>query len=162
MESIEQNAAKAFQPERFWQNGAKAKIQKVIDGDTVVLDFEENIRTAHARLIGINTPEVKSPYTQEQCFGPQASARLKILVENEPEVYVLRGIEPLDRYDRLLVYLFRASDGKFINELMLEEGYAYFLSIPPNDAYRDVFKSAEASAKSQKRGLWTACEKFLK
>lgn len=144
----------------FWKKGHKARIQRVVDGDTVILDFEADLKTTTARLIGINTPEVKSGYTFEECFGPQASARLKQLVEKEADVYVLTDTEPLDIYDRLLVYLFRSSDGKFINELMLEEGYAYTLSISPNDRFKQKFASVTSEARTNSRGLWNACKDY--
>lgn len=146
--------------DEFWKNGHKATIVRVVDGDTVILDFGADIKRATARLIGINTPEVKSGYTFEQCFGPHASARLKLLVQEESEVYVLTDIDPLDKYDRLLVYLFRRSDGRFINKLMLEEGYARTLTIAPNDAFDRDFKTAESLAKTNKRGLWEACKEY--
>src|SRR2546421_9315568 len=47
----------------------KARVQRVVDGDTVRLAGLGSVR-----LIGINTPEV---YGHVQCFGPEASAFAK-------------------------------------------------------------------------------------
>lgn len=41
-------------------------------------------------------------------------------------------MEPRDRYGRLLAYLWLA-DGTLFNELLLGEGYAQLLTIPPNN-----------------------------
>ncbi|MBI5087957.1 MAG: nuclease, partial [Actinobacteria bacterium] len=51
---------------------ANATIERVVDGDTVVADFDGRRETV--RLIGIDTPETVKPDAPVECFGPEASA----------------------------------------------------------------------------------------
>jgi len=41
--------------------------------------------------------------------------------------------------------------------LLLQNGYACVLIIPPNDAYAALFYSLEDQAKAEERGLWGEC-----
>ena len=84
-----------------------------------------------ARLLGIDTPETVHPERPVECFGPEASARTAALVPPGTAVRLERDVEARDRYDRVLVYVFRAADGLFVNRALVEEGYARTLWIPP-------------------------------
>jgi micrococcal nuclease len=138
-----------------------AVIRHLSDGDTVVVRFtaangkpgpEESVR-----LIGIDTPETKRPNTPIQCFGPEASAFTASLIPDGTNVRVERDVEERDQYGRLLGYVFRASDGLFINETLARYGYAQQLTYPPNVAYADRFSAAVGLARDEGRGLWSAC-----
>ena len=62
-----------------------------------------------------------------------------------------------DRYGRLLAYV--AVDGREINALLVERGYACVLYLPPAGTSRhEAFEALEAAARAQHRGLWAACE----
>ena len=159
--STAQAEFKQFDPNKSWTAGMPAKIIRVIDGDTIVLDFKANAQNATVRLIGIDTPEVRSQFTNEECYGPQASRYLKALAAEEVDVYVFADQQFTDVYGRLLLYVFRASDGKFLNLKMIQEGYAKTLFIKPNLLYQTEFKAAERKAKSMGLGLWEACRDFM-
>ena len=90
-----------------------AVVVRVIDGDTVDLRFGN--RRERVRLIGIDTPETKKPNTPIQCFGPEASDFTKQLLAAGTTVLVRRDAEARDDYGRLLGYLYRSSDGLFVN-----------------------------------------------
>jgi micrococcal nuclease len=72
-------------------------------------------------------------------------------------VRLVRDVEARDRYGRLLAYVYRDSDGLFIDLTMVSEGYAGPLAIPPNLAHRTDLDAAAAAAQAAKRGLWQAC-----
>ena len=55
--------------------GTYYEVTKVTDGDTVHIMM--NGRDEKVRLIGINTPETVDPRRPVQCFGKEASARMK-------------------------------------------------------------------------------------
>jgi micrococcal nuclease len=122
-------------------------VERVVDGDTVVLDGKEKFR-----LIGINTPETVDPRRPVQKFGKEASARAKSLLEGKP-VRVEYDAERKDRYGRTLGYLF-LEDGTFVNLSLVEEGYATAYRYPPNVRYADRFREAERRAREGRRGLW--------
>jgi micrococcal nuclease len=41
-----------------------------------------------------------------------------------------------------------------LNELIVREGYAQVMTIPPNIKYQELFVEAERDARKNKRGLW--------
>jgi micrococcal nuclease len=103
------------------------------------------------RLIGIDTPEV---FGGRECFGPQASAFAKRLLAGTTVRYAV-GREARDRYGRLLAYLW-LGDGRSVNAMLVERGYARTLTIPPNDRYAHDFARLAGAARRHGAGLWGA------
>jgi endonuclease YncB( thermonuclease family) len=56
--------------------GSSGRVDRVVDGDTLVVDGEK------VRLIGIDTPESVKPGTPVECFAKKASAFTKQLVDH--------------------------------------------------------------------------------
>jgi micrococcal nuclease len=136
------------------QSGA-VQVVKVVDGDTI--EVAVGGQTEHVRLIGIDTPETKDPRTPVECFGPEASARTAELLPPGTEVRLVRDAEERDRYDRLLAYVYRASDDLFVNLSLARDGFAGALTIRPNDSHADEIGAAVSEARREQRGLWPAC-----
>jgi micrococcal nuclease len=124
-----------------------ATVERVVDGDTVVLSG-----LGKARLIGVDTPEV---YGGVECFGREASRFAKRLLDGR-RVRWRYDVEHRDRYDRALVYLW-LEDGRFFNSVLVRQGYAQPLTIPPNVAFADRFVADARVARRAGRGLWRAC-----
>jgi micrococcal nuclease len=124
------------------------EVVRVVDGDTVVLRS-----TGTSRLIGVDSPEV---FAGRECFGREASAFAKRLLRPGLRVVVERDVEERDRYGRALVYL-RLPDGRSFNELLVAEGFAVPLTIPPN--VRHAVRLGELARRARRRaaGLWRAC-----
>ena len=144
----------AWSPQASWSMQTD-HIERVVDGDTVLLD-----ELGRARLIGINTPETVSPAQQvrgepPQCFGPEASAEMKRLLPAGTEVEFDTDVEPLDRFGRNLVYLYK--DGGSINELLVRKGFARAKAYKPNIRNQETFNRLQAEAKLESLGLWGAC-----
>jgi micrococcal nuclease len=72
-------------------------------------------------------------------------------------VRLVVGAEARDRYGRLLAYVYRASDGLFVNAELLRGGYAHTLTIAPNDRLAPRFAQLQDQARAAGRGLWSAC-----
>ena len=125
-----------------------ARVTKVTDGDTLHLGDLGSVR-----LIGIDTPEV---YDEPECFGREASEFAKSLLPLGTRVRYRVGVEERDRYGRLLAYVW-LPDGRMLNRLMVEQGYAQPLTIPPNVAFADVFRAGARAAREAGLGLWHAC-----
>ena len=133
----------------------EAVVKRVVDGDTIVVHVSG--RDERVRLIGIDTPETVDPRKPVQCFGKEASDHTKALLPPGTVVRLERDAEARDRYDRLLAYVYRVSDGLFVNLELARDGYAQLLTIPPNVAYVDQLRAAVADARHQGRGLWSSC-----
>ena len=127
-------------------------VVKVIDGDTVVVDINGTDTTL--RLIGIDTPETVHPSKPVECFGKEASAETKRLLEDAKvslEADKTQG--EFDKYGRLLRYII-LEDGTNFNKHLIERGYAheYTYNIPYK--YQKEFKDAQKGAESGGIGLW--------
>jgi micrococcal nuclease len=131
-----------------------AAVVRVVDGDTIVVALGG--REERVRYIGVDTPETVKPRTPVQCFGRKASAENHRLVEGR-RVRLVADAEARDRYGRLLAYVYRASDGLFVNAELVRGGYATPLRITPNVRFAERFGTLAAQARNAGRGLWSAC-----
>jgi micrococcal nuclease len=127
----------------------KARVVRVVDGDTIELEGG-----AKVRYIGVDTPETVKPNTPVQCFGKDASAKNKSLVEGK-EVELEKDVSETDRYGRLLRYVYVGE--VFVNKYLVDEGFAYSSSYPPDVKYQEIFKEAQRAAQEAKKGLWNSC-----
>jgi micrococcal nuclease len=136
------------------QPPGQVRVSRVVDGDTI--DVEAGGRRDVVRYIGIDTPESVKPNTPVQCYAKAASHENQRLVEGQT-VRLLLDAEPRDRYGRLLAYVYRAGDGLFVNEQLVNRGFARTLRIAPNDHFANRFALLQNHAQSAKRGLWGQC-----
>lgn len=132
--------------------GDAATVERVVDGDTIVLVGGERVR-----LIGVDTPETKDPRKAVQCFGVEASAHTTGLLPSGTPVRIVHDVERRDRYGRTLAYVYREADGLFVNADLVANGYAQILTIPPNVAHVDEFRALQTGARDTNRGLWGSC-----
>jgi micrococcal nuclease len=131
-------------------------VNKVIDGDTISVTIDGKNQTI--RLIGINSPEVSSPYTTTQCFGPEASAAAKsVLTGKKVRLESDPASGDKDKYVRLLRYVY-LEDGTPFDQWMISQGYAYEYTYKNiSYEYQSEFKAAQIAAKKNKKGLWKQC-----
>ena len=131
-----------------------ARVERVVDGDTIVVRLDG--RSERVRYIGVDTPESVKPGERVQCFGKAAAAENRRLVEGR-RVRLVEDAEARDRYGRLLAYVYRASDGLFVNAELVRRGYARPLTIPPNVAHEGEIARLASAARHAGRGLWSRC-----
>jgi len=136
-------------------DGDDAAVSSVSDGDTIVL-----VGGTRVRLIGIDTPETRHPSKPVQCFGAEASAHTRSLLPAGTAVRLAYDVERFDRYRRTLAYVYRLSDGLFVNAALVREGYAQAYTYPPNVAHADELVALAREAREAGRGLWSGCAGF--
>ncbi len=132
-----------------------AMVKHVIDGDTIELENGRKVR-----YIGINAPEIYYPDGQNECFALESRKANMRLVEGKT-ILLVKDISGTDKYGRLLRYVY-VSDPKsnmelFVNKILLSEGYARLMAIPPDLAYYRDFKNEQVKAQNANKGLWNAC-----
>jgi len=137
------------------QRVSSPTVVEVVDGDTILIDFSGT--QERARLLGIDTPETVDPNRPVQCFGAEASTFLSSLIPPGTPLRIERDAQARDRFGRLLVYIFRASDDLFVNAEILRGGYADVAFYAPNEAYRDPLEHAYTTARTGNAGLWGLC-----
>lgn len=125
----------------------KARVTAVNDGDTITIRM--NGKEYRARLVGIDSPEMG-----QEPWGQLSREHLrKILRDLHWDIDVETDIQPYDKYNRLLVYVWD-DNRRLINEQMLLDGYAVLFTLQPNSKYADRFKKAQRSAQENKLGIW--------
>ncbi len=126
-----------------------ARVVRVIDGDTIEIEGGKRVR-----YIGIDTPETVDPRKSLECFGREATAENKRMVEGI-SVRLEKDVSETDAYGRLLRYVF--VDQVFINDHLVRQGFAHAVTYPPDVRYQNQFRQAEQEARENKRGLWAGC-----
>lgn len=124
-----------------------AFVERVVDGDTVVLSTKERVR-----YIGLDTPEFYYASKSVEAYAREAAEFNRRLVEHK-RVHLEFDMERFDKYGRLLAYVF-LEDGTFVNAQLLQQGYAQLLTIPPNVKYVELFVGLQREAREAERGLW--------
>lgn len=125
----------------------RGRVAKVTDGDTIELETGEKIR-----YLLVDTPESTN---ELECYGEEAKEFNRSLVLGA-EVELRYDVECTDRFDRLLAYV--TVDGREVNRLLLERGYACVLHISPNgDEVVEEYEAIEDAARTGNRGLWGFC-----
>lgn len=135
---------------------SEAIVEFVIDGDTV--DVTVAGESERVRLIGIDTPESVSRNVPVQCFGKEASDALTGLLPPGTVLRIERDEEARDRYGRLLLYLYRDEDDLFVNEWMIQQGFADTLFFEPNTTFEGSFTRSRNDARAESLGLWGSCD----
>lgn len=126
------------------------KVKRVVDGDTFVIMMagkEEKVR-----LIGVDTPESVKPNTPVQDYAIEASNYTKELIDGK-NVKLEFDVGERDNYRRILAYVY-LEDGRMLNEILVGNGYAKVMTVPPNVKYADKFMDLERTARKEKKGLW--------
>ena len=109
------------------------KIDKVLDGDTIDVTIDlgfDLYKKERVRIAGVDTPEKRTRDLEEKALGIDATNWLK-----EKLTETIKGDEELlirtehkgavGKYGRLLGWLYVGESNISLNELMIEEGYAW-------------------------------------
>ena len=128
-------------------------VVKVVDGDTIDIDVPDGkYNHTRIRLWGIDTPETKNPKLGVMYFGPQAAEfTTKLALGKQVTVY-LEEHRTRGYYGRLLAYV-QLPDRRFLNKVLLSEGFAY-ADLRFRHNFYNKYPQLEASARRQKKGLW--------
>jgi len=137
-------------PLTFPDGTTPATVVRVVDGDTIEVEIEGD--TYKVRYIGIDTPETVDPRRPVGCFGEEASAANKALVEGLT-VGLEKDVSDTDFFGRLLRYIW-LNDSEMVNAILVREGYAHSSPYPPDVRHQEQFDQLEAEARSAARGLW--------
>lgn len=110
----------------------KAKLVRVIDGDSIVLDidlgFEIELKNKHIRLIGINAPEVRTRDLEEKRLGFLAKDFVEDLFKQVEEGggKIVLVSHNYDKFGRILGEILLTFQNATINlnEELLRTGHA--------------------------------------
>lgn len=115
-----------------------AVVSSVIDGDTVELTDGRKVR-----LIGVDAPEMGDASSAGQ-YEKEAAEFTRTHLTGRG-VLLEYAVERREMYGRTLAYLW-LGDGLLFNGVLVREGYAKVMPIPPNVKYSATFLSLEQEA----------------
>jgi endonuclease YncB( thermonuclease family) len=125
-----------------------SKIRYIHDGDTLHLSDGRKVR-----LIGINTPELARDGKPAEPFAMEAKNTLKSLFKDEKSIALLYGKDKKDHYGRILAHAL-LNDGQNVQAILLKQGYARVITVPPNTQFVSCYLEIEREARCNKTGLW--------
>lgn len=128
-------------------------VVNVVDGDTLDIDIPDGqSEYTRIRLLGIDAPE-KTTASGGMYFAEEATAYARELALGKTVgIYLDREHETRGKYGRLLAYV-KLSDGGFLNEILLSEGFAY-ADLRFGHSFYNKYKQIESRARSTEKGLW--------
>lgn len=146
--------AQTFATDFTRYHGGTFPVVRVVDGDTLHLAvIDSSDMTTKVRLVGVDAPELGGDDRERMYFGAEARVFAEHLaMDKRVTVYLDEQAGSRDRYGRLLAYI-ELPDGKFLNEQLLLEGYAY-ADVRFRHSYYQKYRQLEASARALKEGLW--------
>ncbi|MBZ4014978.1 hypothetical protein CCS38_04320 [Streptomyces purpurogeneiscleroticus] len=134
---------------------AHASVARIIDGDTLEVFGGGGVlpdgASATVRLLEIDAPEVGT------CHADEATDRLSDLLPLGSDVRIERDKDLKDGYGRYLLYVWN-DGGEFVNEAMVSGGDAKAVLYPPNDKHWPTISGAADEAEQVGAGLWAGCD----
>ena len=109
------------------------EINRVVDGDTIDVTIDlgfDLYKKERVRVAGIDTPEKRTRDLEEKALGIDATNYLKKKLEDtiagDEELTIRTELKGgMGKYGRLLGWLYIGEDSVSINEVMINEGYAW-------------------------------------
>jgi endonuclease YncB( thermonuclease family) len=127
----------------------QSHVRYVIDGDTVILDSGR-----HIRIVGLNAPEIGHHGAPDEAYARAARRRLKkLLARTDNQVQWSVAPERRDHYGRTLAHIY--VHGKDATRVLLKDGLAAVIAIPPNVRRAACYATAERVAREHRVGLWS-------
>ena len=128
------------------------KVENVVDGDTidVLIDLGFDILFAsRVRLAGIDTPESRTKDLAEKALGLEAKEYLKKALKDAKSVVIkTEKMDSSEKYGRILGWVYINGDTVSLNDMMINDGYAWgYLG---DTKVKDFGALAKARAKSKK------------
>jgi micrococcal nuclease len=130
------------------ERSAPMLVRFVVDGDTI-----DVAGIGRVRLLGIDAPEIGSGFDTPAPFAIDAKNRLADLVANRWVRLEYEGAAR-DTYNRRLAYVLLDSS-TCVNVILVREGLAR-VSARVSLSRLGELKSAEATARAFRRGIWSA------
>jgi len=108
-------------------------IDRVVDGDTIDVSIDlgfDLIKKERVRIAGIDTPEKRTRDLEEKALGIDATNWMKKNLEEtiagDDELTIRTElVGGMGKYGRLLGWLYVGESDVSLNEIMIEEGYAW-------------------------------------
>jgi micrococcal nuclease len=133
-------------------------VDHLIDSGTLAVNMDGHVESV--RLLGVDTPQAPRPNVVGQCYGSEASAFVRDVTYKAPVRLIADAVsDNRDRLGRLVRYIY-LSDGRFLNQTLVENGYGFADTQHPFSKSHD-FTQHQETARLENRGLWASCQPQL-
>jgi len=105
------------------------KVENVVDGDTidVLIDLGFDILFAsRVRMAGIDSPESRTRDLKEKALGLESKEYLKKTLKDAKSIIIkTEKMNSSEKYGRILGWLYINGDTVSVNDMMINDGYAW-------------------------------------
>jgi micrococcal nuclease len=105
------------------------KVENIVDGDTidVLIDLGFDILfQSRVRLAGIDTPESRTKDLKEKALGIESKEYLKKALKDAKSVIIkTEKMDSSEKYGRILGWVYINGDTVSLNDMMINDGYAW-------------------------------------
>ena len=150
-------------PNNPWQNvqaWETATVQRVVDGDTVIVNDEVTGAESRIRLLGINSPEKPTKRKPGNCGGAQALEWLTALLPEGTRVRLLssdRASSGKNARPQRVMLAYNEDTGQFDQDVawgMAERGWGLWFTVPSEAAMSSLYRAAIEGAQQRRVGMW--------
>jgi endonuclease YncB( thermonuclease family) len=132
------------------QDGGRARVISVVDGDTVVLTDGRQVR-----LVGIQAPKLALGRANFKDWPLADEAKRAVeewVLDQDVHLYFVPA--PQDRHGRVLAHVTRRADGLWLQGELLKRGLARVYTFPDNRVLAAELLAFERQARSAQVGIW--------
>lgn len=140
-----------------WESGS---VQRIVDGDTLIVRNDSTGKNQRIRLLGINAPEVPTPSHAGQCGGLEAKSILEQTLPIGTRVRMLSS-NPNSRGKKArpqrVVLAYNPANDQYDQDIawgMAERGYAVWFTVAQEAAMSSLYRQVIAQAQKDRRGIW--------
>lgn len=142
---------------KSWETGT---VQRVVDGDTMLVKDDVTGAVSRVRFIGINAPEIEGKNHGGQCGGWQAKAALEGLAPVGTKLR-LASLDPASKgkaaRPQRTVLALNPISAEYDQDLawaMAERGWGNWFTVPNEAAMSSLYRGVIKSAQQRKVGIW--------
>jgi micrococcal nuclease len=132
------------------------KVENVVDGDTidVLIDLGFDILfQSRVRLAGIDTPESRTKDLKEKALGLESKEYLKKALKDAKSVVIkTEKMNSSEKYGRILGWVYINGDTVSLNDMMINDGYAWGYLGDTKVKDFDALAKARLMSKSKPKG----------
>lgn len=153
----------AAQPRSPWdtiQSWETGTVQRIVDGDTMIVTDDVTGAKSRIRFIGINAPEIDTAIKGGQCGGWQAKDALAELAPVGTKVRLAsldRSSRGKDARPQRTVLAWNPATQAYDLDLawaMAERGWGHWFTVPREAAMSSLYRDVIKGAQQRKVGIW--------
>lgn len=140
-----------------WESGT---VERVVDGDTLIVRDDATGQSRRVRLLGINAPEKPTRKKVGQCGGPEAQAILEQTLPVGTSVRMLSS-DPSStgkkKRPQRVVLAYNPANGEYDQDIawgMAERGYGVWFTIAREAEMSSLYRQVIEDAQQQRIGIW--------